>query len=206
MKLSEVVYLLNHKHKPLDISLSDFPSIRFALETALFDLENGGKRNLFSGDFSMGNATIRTNGLVWMDDLEGMWNQCRKKIESGFTCIKFKVGNHNLKNELALLDKVRSTYGEAVEIRLDANGAFDPDQALETLQAYSAFNIHSIEQPIQPNQPEALERICQDSPIDIALDEELIGHRPETLKSLLRETRPHYLVLKPGLLGGFQIL
>lgn len=177
-------------------------SLRFAIETALRDMAAGGTMQLFDVDL---NHPIPINGLIWMSDAPSMLRECREKVEAGFTTIKFKVGALNFEEELHLLRAVRSEFAERnLEIRLDANGAFASDDVLEKLDALSTFRIHSIEQPIKAGQHEAMARLIEKSPMAIALDEELIGvHAATDKRRLLKEIKPHYLVLKPTLHGGF---
>lgn len=189
-----------------DLDFSELPSIRFALETALADLHFGGKMKIFENDFIHGNP-IAINGLIWMADKQKMVQETREKIEKGFTCIKLKVGNLDFDEECRLIESIRKNYSNhKLELRLDANGAFEPNDTLEKLRELSRFNIHSIEQPIKPNQYDVMEEICAKSPIHIALDEELIGINAfEKGYSLLRKIKPKYIILKPTLIGGFAI-
>ncbi|HMM10736.1 MAG TPA: o-succinylbenzoate synthase [Bacteroidales bacterium] len=180
-----------------------FPSLAFAVETALLDLENGGKMRLFPSAFVEGKQGIPINGLIWMGEIEEMKERFAEKIKEGYTTIKLKVGALNFDDELALLKGIRNEYSPAdLSLRLDANGAFAPHEALEKLKRLSEFHIHSIEQPIKPGQPEQMSELCQKSPVPIALDEELIGVRDHQMFSLLNGIRPQYIILKPSLLGG----
>ncbi|MFM7234685.1 MAG: o-succinylbenzoate synthase [Flavobacteriales bacterium] len=177
-------------------------SLRFAVETTLRDMASGGAMQPFDADLK---RSIPINGLIWMSDAASMLLECREKVEAGFTTIKFKVGALDFEEELRLLQKVRSEFAERnLEIRLDANGAFTPENAVEKLDALSTFRIHSIEQPIKAGQREAMAHLIEKSPMAIALDEELIGvHALGEKQKLIGEIRPHYLVLKPTLHGGF---
>lgn len=184
--------------------LSGLPSVKFALETALHDLKNGGKQRYFESDFLNGKP-IPINGLVWMNTLDEMLKEAEEKIASGFKCIKFKVGSHDFDAECRLIEHIRKLpSGSGLEIRLDANGAFLPGEAAEQLKELSKFNIHSIEQPIKKGLWEEMARLCRDARLDIALDEELIGiDAGKDGKRLMDYIQPQYLILKPGLLGGF---
>lgn len=185
--------------------LNLMPSVRFGLETALTDLETGGKRILFPSDFTEGKDRIRINGLIWMGDPEFMKKQVREKIGKGFRCIKIKVGALDFEQELELLKYIRKEFHSgSIEIRLDANGSFDISAAAEKLKQLSEFGIHSVEQPVKPGNHEAMAELCSKKIIPIALDEELIGiNGQQARKDLLDEIRPQYIILKPGLLGGF---
>lgn len=184
---------------------SKVPSVRFAIEQALLDLERSGSKILFLNDFSTGKKGIPINGLVWMGDKNHMRQQVKDKIKSGYSCIKLKIGALDFEEEIALLKEVRKEYpSNDIEIRVDANGAFSKQDALEKLNRLSEFQLHSIEQPIQAGQWNEMAELCLKSPLPIALDEELIGvHDLELRKNLIATIKPQYLIIKPSLVGGF---
>ncbi len=201
-KLSEVTGNINQIE---EVDLSAFPSINFGLEVALLDLRTGGKGVLFPSKFTSGEMAIPINGLVWMGSFEFMRKQIIEKIEFGFDCIKLKIGAINFDDELSLLKMIRQEFGrDSLELRVDANGAFKPGETLEKLKRLSDYSIHSIEQPIGPNQWGEMARLCETSPIDIALDEELIGLKTGDIPRMLDAINPQYIILKPSLLGGFK--
>lgn len=180
-----------------------FPAIRFGLETALLDLEYGGNRLFEENNFTLGLAGIPINGLIWMDDFKGMQQQIEQKIADGFNCLKLKIGAIDFGEELRLLTFIRKQFpAEQIELRLDANGAFTVPEANEKLKRLAEFAVHSIEQPIMQGQQKDMAKLCNTSPIPIALDEELIGVGSSTKAILLQEIKPQYIILKPSLLGG----
>jgi o-succinylbenzoate synthase len=181
------------------------PSIMFGLETAFLDLMNGGKRVIYRNKFVEGTERIPINGLVWMGDMDFMMNQINEKIALGFRCIKLKVGGLDFDRECDVLSYIRKRYyKENITIRLDANGAFKTDDVLFKLAEMSKFNIQSIEQPIKPGLPE-MEELCRKSLIPVAFDEELIGVKTASEKiTMLDSLKPHYIILKPTLHGGFR--
>lgn len=186
-----------------EIISDDFPAIRFGIETAWFDLQRGGSRIIFKNDFLLGKP-IPINGLIWMGESPEMLEQVHKKVSQGFRCIKLKIGGLDFGVECDVLREIRRHYSSSdITIRLDANGAFQPDEALSKLQALSKFDIHSIEQPIKEGQQDEMQSLCGKSPIPIALDEELIRHQKiGNKRKLLTELRPAYIILKPTLHGG----
>jgi o-succinylbenzoate synthase len=185
--------------------LEDWPSIRFGLETALMDLKQGGQKILYPSSFTMGDDAIPINGLVWMGRKEEMLARIHEKLKDGFRCIKLKIGAIDFKAELSLLKAIRKEFTpDDVEIRVDANGAFHPEEALEKLKWISDYQIHSIEQPIHQGQLIEMADLCTLSPIPVALDEELINHQNRDDKfELLKTIRPQYIIIKPALVGGF---
>lgn len=185
-------------------SLENFPALRFGLEMAIRDLKNGGQRILFKSTFVQGRP-IPINGLVWMGDRKIMSERIKQKVDAGFECIKIKVGALNFEDEIRLLKEFRKRYGWEIELRLDANGAFEPSEAENKLEQLSAFKVHSIEQPIEVGQWESLRKVIKHSPIPIALDEELIPLiRDRDRMEMLKELKPPFIILKPSLLGGFE--
>lgn len=179
-----------------------YPSILFAFETALLDLAGGGQRLIFTNGFTAG-TPIPINGLIWMAGIDMMLQQIEIKIQEGFRCLKLKVGGFDFEKECDILQYIRRKYFRMdITVRLDANGAFKPDEAMYKLHELSKFTIHSIEQPLKPGSPHIAE-LCKQSPIPIALDEELIGvYGKEQKKDLLVKIRPQYIILKPTLHGG----
>ncbi|WNH12158.1 o-succinylbenzoate synthase [Thalassobellus suaedae] len=186
--------------------LMEFPSIQFGLEMAFKSLESQNQFELFPSKFTDGEDSIPINGLIWMGTEVFMKQQIVEKIEAGFTCIKMKIGSIDFQTEIDLIKSIRNEFtSKDIELRVDANGAFLPSEALEKLKILSEFDLHSIEQPIKQGQIEAMANLCEKTPLPIALDEELIGVFFVTNKeSLLQNIRPQYIILKPSLIGGFK--
>lgn len=189
----------------VQFALNQFSSsVRFAAGMALLDLHHGGIRKIFDCSFLSGEP-LPINGLIWMADIPVMLQQAHTKIREGFDCIKFKVGGLNFEDECRLLKEIRRNYSpEQLTIRLDANGAFGLKDVNQKLEKLAAFSIHSIEQPLKPADWLLKPGLLKDPPIPVALDEQLIGQFSDHQKqTLLKELKPDYLVLKPGLIGGF---
>lgn len=204
-KLKWVCHHIDLGLEQLLIELIDFPSIQFGLEMAFLDLLSDSSNVLFPSKFTSGKASIPINGLIWMGDEQFMKSQIRSKIDAGFNCLKIKIGAIDFDTELSLIKAIRKEYDvETIELRVDANGAFSPLEAMEKLKRLSDFNLHSIEQPIRQGQHDAMAKLCAHAPLPIALDEELIGIHDVTKRSLLPQTiNPQYIILKPTLVGGF---
>jgi o-succinylbenzoate synthase len=203
-KINEVCLDINNYKFWLGEGLQDFPSVRFGLETALLDLKNGADRVLFPSEFTAGKAGIPINGLIWMGDAKYMQEQLAQKIGQGFRCIKLKIGAIGFDKELQLIAALRKQYdAAAIEIRVDANGAFGAADAMEKLQQLARLDVHSIEQPVQQGQWPLMAELCRNSPVPVALDEELIGvHAFAKKENLLDTLQPQYIILKPSLHGG----
>jgi len=187
------------------VELIEFPSIQFGLEQAFLSLQSQNPFELFPSDFTEEESPIHINGLIWMGEKEFMKSQIKEKIAAGFSCIKMKIGAIDFEQELNLLQFIRNEFSsKEIELRVDANGAFAPNEALEKLKRLSEFDLHSIEQPIKQGQFEEMATLCEQTPLAIALDEELIGVFDVTKKQELIQTiNPQYIILKPSLVGGF---
>ncbi len=183
-----------------------YPSMQFGFETALQDILNGGQRIIFKNGFSEQQSPIQINGLVWMGQKEDMIAQIQEKLDLGYKTLKLKVGAIDFEKELKVLESIRSRFSvNQIEIRVDANGAFEEKNVFEKLNRLADFQIHSIEQPIKPKQHVLLKQLCETSPVPVALDEELIGVFDYMSKlKLLKNIKPKYIVLKPSMLGGFK--
>ena len=183
--------------------LCQYPSILFGLETAIWHFF-AGSWALSDTAFSRGEVGIQINGLIWLGDVDHMLDQIEKKIEAGSGWVKLKSGAIDFEKELALLRHIRTHFSsKEIELRVDANGAFSPGDAMEKLKRLSEFDLHSIEQPIRAGQWEEMARLTSESPLPIALDEELIGcNMLEEKKKLLATIRPQYIIIKPSLHGG----
>jgi O-succinylbenzoate synthase len=187
-------------------ALIEFPSIQFGVEMAFLSLQSETPFLLFPSEFTEGAKSILINGLVWMGEAAFMKQQIEEKLAQGFACVKLKIGAIDFDKELGLLRYIRQHFTpEKVEIRVDANGAFGLDTALDKIVQLSEFKIHSIEQPIQKNNTDRMSDLCKTTPLPIALDEELIGvFTIEEKELLLQKIRPQYIILKPSFIGGFR--
>lgn len=187
-------------------ALLEFPSIQFGVEMAFRSLESENPFVLFPSGFTSGLQSININGLVWMGDQAYMKEQIEQKLNDGFNCIKLKIGAIDFDKELALLAFIRSHFtAQQIEIRVDANGAFESSTALGKLKQLNDFELHSIEQPIAKNNTDTMAELCKTTPLPIALDEELIGvFKTEEKEALLQKIKPQYIILKPSFVGGFR--
>ncbi|RAJ16286.1 o-succinylbenzoate synthase [Olleya aquimaris] len=205
----QLQYTCQHIHKGLEVLYEEnkaFPSIQIGLEMAFKSLESNNPFILYPSAFTSGQAAISINGLIWMGDKGFMKQQIKDKISSGFSCIKLKIGALDFQTELELLKRIRQNFSERdIELRVDANGAFTPTEALEKLKQLSDYKLHSIEQPIKAGQFQEMAKLCEQTPLPIALDEELIGVFDDVKKKQLLQTiNPQYIILKPSFIGGFK--
>ena len=219
MTLRQVCQMVEQMGRiPYDM-IRAYPSITFGLETAFASLFDAAKKqgllisapagmenlvDLFDSPFGRGEEGITINGLVWMGTYEEMLARLEEKLQAGFHCVKLKIGAIDFFKELDLIKRIRDVYTrEQVELRVDANGGFLPENAMSQLEALAKYDIHSIEQPIKQHQWPKMAQLCRETPLPIALDEELIGVNVRSMKEALLDTiRPQYIILKPSLHGG----
>lgn len=206
---AKLKWVCDNIHLGLETLISEliaFPSIQFGLETAFKSLVSSDQYQLFPSAFTKGFDSIAINGLVWMGSEDFMRQQIIKKIDAGFDCIKLKIGAIDFTTELNILKSIRKEFSVSdIELRVDANGAFSPDDALEKLKQLSEYQLHSIEQPIKPKQFKTMAKLCEETPLPIALDEELIGvFSKEEKLTVLKVIKPQYIILKPSLVGGYK--
>jgi len=204
----KLLWVCKNIHLGLDKLLSEvnnFPSIQFGLEQAFLSLKSDDKFELFPSEFTKGNKAININGLIWMGEKQFMKDQIKEKLKTGFSCIKMKIGAIDFDAEIELLKSIRKEFtAQEIELRVDANGAFNPKNALEKLKRLSELEIHSIEQPIKQGQVQEMAALCAKTPLPIALDEELIGvFKSEEKQNLIETIKPQFIILKPSLVGGF---
>jgi o-succinylbenzoate synthase len=205
-KIHEVCRTINRKGNVTISGLAGYPSLAFGIETALTDMKTGGKKILFPSSFTGSRSFIRINGLVWMGPMDFLVKQVEEMLNQGFGCLKFKIGSLRPEEDLQLIESVRNRFpARELELRVDANGAYSFNTALEIMKKLADLEVHSIEQPIKPDLWEEMARLCMNAPVPVALDEELLGRYDHEEKRLLvTRIHPQFLVLKPGLLGGFQ--
>lgn len=212
-KLNWVCQNMNFGLDKVYEELREFPSIQFGIEQ-IFKAKEQYIYNermdefnpiLFPSEFTNGKKGIPINGLIWMGDEEFMRSQIKEKLNSGFHCIKLKIGV-DWAMEHKILKNLRNEFSNKdLELRVDANGGFSFEQAKTVLQELADLKIHSIEQPIKAGNTQQMAELCQITPTPIALDEELIGvFYPLEKKKLLQEIKPQYIILKPSLIGGWR--
>lgn len=207
-KLRDTLNLVEQEHEIHQIieGLSEWPSIQFGLEMAWKSFNSVNPFVLFDNVFSRGEKGIPINGLIWMGSFDEMATRVEAKLLEGFSCLKFKIGAIGIQQELQLLKEVRKRFDkEQLEIRVDANGAFKYDEAVAILDSLSDLAVHSIEQPLKKGNWQEMAALCEQTPVPIALDEDLIGVYDKDRRNQMLETiKPQYIILKPSFVGGFE--
>ncbi|WP_158210941.1 o-succinylbenzoate synthase [Myroides phaeus] len=205
-KLKWVVQNIHLGKEALWNELLEWPSIQFGIEQAFLSLESNNPYILFPSQFTKGEDSIPINGLIWMGEEAFMKEQIDEKLKQGFKCVKLKIGAIDFEKELGLLRYIREHFtSKDIELRVDANGGFLASDALSKLTQLSELELHSIEQPIKQKQYDSMSVLCKNTPLPIALDEELIGViNLHDKVDLLDKIAPQYIILKPSLVGGIK--
>jgi o-succinylbenzoate synthase len=203
----QISWTCRHIHLGLDElyeANKQFPSIQFALEQAFSHLIHGFDH--FSNAFSKGQDALNINGLIWMGDIAFMQEQVAMRLSEGFKTLKMKVGSIAWEEEKSILSALRERFGpEELELRVDANGAFSLQQAVEISRYLGEIQVHSIEQPLKAGEDQELAKAARQMHIPIALDESLIGVVSRKDREILLDTvQPHYIILKPSFIGGWK--
>jgi O-succinylbenzoate synthase len=189
----------------LSLELQNYPSILFGIETLIYNLNLSKGIDSFESSFSKGQNGIPINGLIWMGSVDQMITQLEDKIKEGYEIVKLKIGAISFKKELSILKFIREKYNQEIEVRVDANGAYEGPEVKEVLHHLKNLGVHSIEQPIGKGNWKLMNALCKEAVIPIALDEELIGVTNEhDKKELLSLIKPQFIILKPSLHGGIK--
>lgn len=145
------------------------PAPKAAVDMAAFDLL--GKRlsaplhEILGLDASMAPITSYTIGI---DSPDGMAQKAREA--EAYPILKVKVGTpHDIEN----LEAIRSVTNAT--IRVDANEAWTPKQAVATIKELNRFHIEFVEQPVPAVDLAGLGFVRDHSPVPILADEACVG-------------------------------
>jgi o-succinylbenzoate---CoA ligase len=177
--------------------LAAFPAARFAVETALLDLlamKNGIPLSWLLAGCETADR-IPVNALIGDATLEETGRRVREALENGYSCLKMKVGARSLDEDVSRVKIVRSICGNDISIRLDANGAWTRDEALDALARFAEFDIEYIEQPVPADDIEGLKFLKDSSPVAIAADES--AGTAEKARKLLDADAADVFIIKP---------
>jgi o-succinylbenzoate synthase len=175
------------------------PAAKAAIDIALHDILGktagkqlfmllGGYRTKVLTDFTL---SIKTPREMAADAV--------KAVEKGFRALKVKVGV-NSSEDVERIRMVREAVGDGVEIRIDANEGWSPDQAIEVLNRVEKFRIRFVEQPVPAHDVKGLAMVRRDSPIPVMADESV--HSPSDALRLIQEEAVDLINIKLMKSGG----
>ena len=182
-------------------ALADRPAARHGLSLALADAAARDRgeslATYLAGDGAVAHS-IPVNATIGNGSPSEAATEADEAVGSGFETLKVKVGAQELAVDVERVRAVRATVGEAVAVRIDANGAWTPGTAREAVGAFADLGLEYIEQPVPAARLDVLADL-RGHGVDIAADEALATHDPETV---LSADAADVLVLKPMALGG----
>ena len=140
---------------------------------------------------------LRAGALLTAGDPISAAREAGRCVDEGTRVLKAKVGSQSLRKDVERVCRVRDRIGPEVELRLDANAAWNEDQALAALDALAAAAPSFVEQPLAPGD-RAIARLCEKAPVPVALDESVAAAADP---SELVDQGAAVWVLKPAALG-----
>ncbi len=182
----------------LDGIVADQPALRFALESALFDLaaQSGGVA-LARWLNPQAPLSVPVNAVLPLGGVEETVNEARRLVDEGFRTLKLKVGGPESRTVVAAL---RESLGGDIKIRLDANGRWDRATAIREITAYEPYDIEYMEQPTPAHDLPALAEVRRRVGIPVAADESFTDLASASL--LIELQAVDVLVMKPMINGG----
>jgi o-succinylbenzoate synthase len=131
---------------------------------------------------------------------EQLFRESRIAADRGYTTFKLKVGGDAIENDAANLAAVRNAVGDDPRIRLDANRAWNLDDAAAALARFSTHAIEFIEEPLRDPTPTALAKLRAESGVPLALDESIATAKQ--LGEFLDPRCADFIVFKAARVGG----
>jgi L-alanine-DL-glutamate epimerase-like enolase superfamily enzyme len=185
-------------------SLASTPAARFAAECALLEhLARRRGRSVAQVLADRPRSELVVNALIEGDDAQGLAAAAERAVAAGFDVVKVKVAARSMSVDAQRLYAVRRAIGPTVKLRVDANGGWSEANARSLLRGLESLALEVCEQPVAPNEIEALRRLRGQVPCRVAADETMLRHEAFE-RVLLRDpiAAVDVLVLKPAALGG----
>lgn len=181
--------------------IHEFPSLSFGLDTLLHDFKaKQENKPLSTLLFNRETTSIACNTTVGIKSEKETISTIRTKISEGFDTIKIKVGRDE-DAEREMLKMIRKEF-PFIKIRIDANQAWETDEAIRNLDSLSKLNIEYCEQPVAANDIQSLKKVTENTQIKIAADESLSNKKRALL--LIEQNCCDLIILKPALIGLFE--
>lgn len=125
----------------------------------------GGYQDYFLTDLSLG-----------ISDPETMAQKSKKAVEQGFDTIKIKVGT-TFKEDISRVKTIREAVGPDIVLRVDANQAWSPKEAVKIIDKIAEFDLEFVEQPVPAWDIDGLAYVTERSPVPIMADEAVLNAR-----------------------------
>ncbi len=175
------------------------PAARCALETALLDLL-AQQAGLPLARWLNPRAPLTFEANAMLGGLEGdVAGLAAAALAEGFSILKLKVGLAAPEIELERLRRLAAGLPPGARLRLDANGAWNMEQAKRFIGGLAGLPVESLEEPLAHPEIALLRQLQALAPFPLAIDESL---RNLGAEGVLAEAAARRLVLKPMALGG----
>ena len=176
-----------------------FPSIKAALEMALWDLCGKITGQPVSRLLGRYRDSFETDLTVYLDEPQVMADRAKEIVQSGFKIVKVKLGETPEK-DFARMGAIRKTVGDEVRIRIDANQGWTPAEAVRALRGLEKHRLEFCEQPVVYWDWEGLKYVRDNSPIPIMADEAV--HFPQDAIQAVRHDAADMINIKLMKSGG----
>lgn len=178
-----------------------FPSLQFALDTLAVDYLSQ-KGGISAQDFLFDDPSseLKVNGVLSLQNADNALKKVDDLIADGYSTIKIKIGR-DFDNELLTLKNIRSSYPK-LTLRLDANKAWELNEAIEKLEELEKLSIEYCEEPLADVSIPKLKKLNNSISVPVALDESLL--QADSLDSIM----PYIsvVVIKPMVMGSLSNL
>lgn len=145
---------------------------------------------------------IRVNAVIGDSSINTAVNDAQAAIATGFRCLKLKLGM-GVKTDIERVHAIREAIGPSIHLRLDANEAWNFDQAYTILTKCAPFDIQYVEQPLKASDLPGMHKLRQAVAIPIAADEAISDLA--SARRVLATQAADVLILKPQLIGGLHV-
>jgi len=204
--LSDIHLEININSDDIENSITDnlkkfdkLPALRHGLEQALLNLMCKVKKvkidELLNLDLK---KQIFVNAVIGFLSQDESFNEAENFVKEGYGTIKVKAGRENFDDDLSVVKSIRDAVGEKIQIRVDPNGKWSLNEAVQNLKKLEQFDIQYVEQPL--NGSNGFTELSKLSNVPIAPDESL--RSVADAKRFVESGAISFLILKPMLLGG----
>jgi len=174
------------------------PTVHFAFDQSLISLLLKRNQNSLPEIFSNRKTIIPVNFVIGLEDDSKIFSELKIAIDNGFKTFKFKVGRKNFASDVRVISEIRESYGDLINIRIDANGNWSYSDAEQIVRQFEKLNIQFIEQPVK--EISDICKLSQLTSVPVAPDECIKNFAD--VKYFLGCEKINFIVLKPSLFGS----
>ena len=142
-----------------------------ALELALLDWTFKRSGESISNWLAPARGHVVYTGVIDATDPETAGETAGRYARAKFRTLKVKVG---VDDDMQRVEAVRKAAGDRIEIRVDANGAWTPSEAVSALKRLRAYDISAVEQPVPASDLEGMLRVRHETGVTVIADESLV--------------------------------